>query len=44
MLRLNSRLGRNYGEDDIKAFFSRLDVNRDGRISIREFREAFFRL
>ncbi len=44
LLRLNSRLGRNYGEDDVKAFFARLDVNRDGRLSIREFREAFGRI
>lgn len=43
-LRLNSRLGRNYGEDDIKNFFARLDINKDGRLSIQEFKAAFFRL
>ncbi|RNA15550.1 hypothetical protein BpHYR1_027025, partial [Brachionus plicatilis] len=42
VLRLNSRLGRNYGEDDLRAFFSRLDTNRDGRIDINEFRRAFY--
>ena len=44
LLRLNSRLGRSYGEDDVKAFFAQLDTNRDGRLDISEFRRAFFNL
>ncbi|CAF1092243.1 unnamed protein product, partial [Brachionus calyciflorus] len=44
LLRLNSRLGRSYGEEDVKAFFARLDSNRDGRLDINEFRRAFYNL
>jgi len=44
LLRLNSRLGRNYGEDDVRAFFARLDTNRDGKLDINEFRRAFYNL
>jgi len=44
LLRLNSRLGRNYGEDDVRSFFARLDSNRDGKLDINEFRVAFFNL
>ena len=44
LLRLNSRLGRSYGEDDVKKFFSTLDVNGDGTLSLVEFRQAFLRL
>jgi hypothetical protein len=44
LIQLNHRLGRNYTERDAQAFFRALDVNRDGRISLREFREAFNRL
>jgi Ca2+-binding EF-hand superfamily protein len=44
LLRLNSRLGRDYGEDEVKAFFIALDRNGDGFIDIEEFRVAFERL
>ena len=41
LLRLNSRLGRRYGEEDVKNFFLKLDTNRDNYISMDEFRMAF---
>jgi Ca2+-binding EF-hand superfamily protein len=41
VLRLNSRLGRAYGEDDVKAFFTALDKNEDGQLNLEEFKEAF---
>jgi Ca2+-binding EF-hand superfamily protein len=41
LLKLNARLGRSYGEDELKVFFNRLDVNRDGKLSIVEFRRAY---
>ena len=44
LLRLNSRLGRNYGENEAREFFRRLDRNGDGQISLQEFRSAFERL
>jgi len=44
LIQLNNRLGRTYTERDAQTFFRTLDVNRDGRISLREFREAFNRL
>jgi hypothetical protein len=44
MLRLNSRLGRNYGEDQANAFFRALDLNNDGVISFDEFKSAVLRL
>jgi hypothetical protein len=44
LLRLNSRLGRSYGENEARDFFRRLDRNGDGQISIQEFRAAFERL
>jgi Ca2+-binding EF-hand superfamily protein len=44
LLRLNSRLGRNYGEDESRQFFQRLDVNKDGQLSLDEFKVAFERL
>jgi Ca2+-binding EF-hand superfamily protein len=40
-LKMNSRLGRSYNEDDLRSFFSELDVNRDGQLSLIEFRESF---
>jgi hypothetical protein len=44
LLKLNSRLGRRYGEDESRAFFQALDVDRNGQLSIAEFRAAFERL
>lgn len=44
VLRLNSRLGRSYGEDDVKALFDDLDANNDGSISFDEFKKAFVNL
>jgi hypothetical protein len=44
LLKLNSRLGRRYGEDDVKRFFISLDTNRDGTIDLQEFKAAFERV
>jgi Ca2+-binding EF-hand superfamily protein len=41
LLRLNSRLGRRYGEDDVKRFFEAIDLNKDGKIEVSEFRRVF---
>jgi len=43
LLKLNSRLGRHYGSDDVDNFFSRLDTNNDGFVDMEEFRVAFQR-
>ncbi len=40
-LRINDRLGRSYGEDDVNHFFYDLDRNGDGTINVEEFRVAF---
>jgi len=34
-------LGRAYNEDDLNAFFSALDKNSDGRLTLEEFKGAF---
>jgi hypothetical protein len=44
LLRLNSRLGRRYGENEVRAFFDTFDENRDGGISLQEFKAAFEKL
>lgn len=44
LLRLNTRLGRSYGENEVIEFFRRLDRNGDGQISLNEFRQAFERI
>lgn len=44
LLKLNSRLNRNYGENEVRDFFRRLDTNRDNYIDLNEFRVAFERL
>lgn len=44
LLRINSRLGRSYGQSEIDDFFAALDKNRDGLVDVREFHEAFIRL
>jgi hypothetical protein len=41
---INQRLGRSYGDADIKAFFGSLDIDRDGTITLQEFKRAFERL
>ena len=41
LLRLNSRLSRSYGEDDVNALFESLDENHDNTIDLDEFRKAF---
>lgn len=43
-LRLNSRLNRSYGEDEVKFFFQKLDTNMDGFIDLHEFRTAMLAL
>ena len=40
-LRLNSRLNRSYGENEVAQFFYSLDSNRDGNINLNEFKLAF---
>ena len=40
LLRLNSNLGRNYGEKELTIFFQALDTNRDGQLSLDELRRA----
>lgn len=44
LLRLNSRLCRRYGEDDVDALFDVLDEDRDRTIDFAEFRKAFLSL
>ena len=44
LLRLNTRLSKNYGESDIKSFFEFLDVNQTGTLSFDEFRRAFLNI
>lgn len=43
-LRLNSRLNRSYGEDEVKFFFQKLDTNMDSLIDLNEFRTAMLAL
>jgi Ca2+-binding EF-hand superfamily protein len=43
-LRLNSRLRRSYGEDEVRYFFEKLDTNMDGLIDLAEFRTAMLAL
>ena len=40
-LKLNSRLGRNYGSDDVKMFFQNLDPSGTGKINMEQFKKAF---
>ncbi len=44
LLRLNSRFGRHYGEDDVKLLFKALDTDRDGNLNLEEFKQAFANL
>jgi hypothetical protein len=43
LLRLNSRLGRSYGEEEANIFFRALDANGDGLIDFEEFRSALLK-
>jgi hypothetical protein len=38
VVKLNSRLGRNFSKEDAQAFFSALDSNRDGQVDFSEFK------
>jgi hypothetical protein len=40
-LKLNSRLRRNYGSDDVKLFFLSLDPTGTGKINLEQFKKAF---
>ncbi len=44
LLRLNSRFGRHYVDDEVRALFSALDSDRDGHLNLEEFRQAFANL
>lgn len=44
LLRLNSRLGRTYGEADVRDLFQALDVNNDGTIDLDEFKSLVLSL
>ena len=41
LLRVNSRLGRSYGEDNISELFKILDKNGDGKLNLQEFSAIF---
>ncbi len=41
ILKLNSRFGRAYGENEVNMFFGQLDTNSDGSIDLEEFKAAF---
>ena len=43
LIRLNSRLGRRYGEEEANIFFNALDTNNDGLIDFNEFRGALIK-
>ena len=43
LLKLYSRLGRNYSEADAVAFVKALDINGDGSVSFDEFRSALLK-
>ena len=40
LLRVNSRLGRRLGQDDVKLFFAKLGVDSDGTLDPSEFKSA----
>ena len=44
VLKINSRLGRSYGEDDVINFMKALDINGDNKITFDEFRNAMILL
>ena len=41
LLHLNTVRGRSYGQDELEIFFSALDRDRNGSISMNEFKKAF---
>lgn len=41
LLRLNSRIGRRFGEEDVKRFFDSFDITKDGQIDLADFRRVF---
>jgi len=41
LLKLNNKLDKHYGEDEVKAFFLALDKNNDGKLTLEEFKGAF---
>ena len=43
LLRVNSRLGRRQSQDDVKLFFSNIDVTSDGTVDFDQFRSALIR-
>ena len=44
LLRLNSRLARNYGETDLNTFFDSLDRNKNNSLDYDEFKRAFLNI
>ena len=44
LLRLNNRLNREYDEEDVREFFSGLDLDNDGTLNLNEFKSAFLNL
>ena len=41
LIRVNSRLDRGYGDDEVKAFLSSLAISDDGLVDLNEFKQAF---
>ena len=41
LMRINSRLNRTYGDEDLTALFQTLDADGDGSIDFDEFRAGF---
>ena len=44
LIRLNDRIGKKYGDYDVKAFFKNFDKNNKGFLNLEEFRRAFLQL
>ena len=44
LLRLNSRLKRQYEQEDVNAFFSTLRINPDNTLDMEEFKKAFLNI
>lgn len=44
LLKLNTRLGRYYGEKEVNEFVAALDTNKDGVIDLAEFKREFEKL